>query len=179
MTGLASILSEKFPWTGERIEGQLAFQKKFEIVKLDCPELQKFTGLAFYKAKFSTGYRKFSIIDIVIGVTEIEEVYLLINPLFADSYSTLLKPLEEIKSSDAGPSLISEIVFLFKETGAVISKIDGNRYQLWFGNEKWRVMIFALKENLVLRIVPNSSMGVLFRIQNWIRDWVFYIKDAL
>lgn len=113
----------KFPKTEERIEGRLVFLDQHGIIELDRPLLQKRTGLKFYRVKFFTGYRKFTVIDAVVGLSGDNEVFLLINPIFSDRYYNIIKLFERIQAVDVDQSVISEVVSLYKETGANVTEI--------------------------------------------------------
>jgi len=158
MTDIQIILASKFPKTEERVEGRLVFLEKYEIIKLDSPRLQTITELDFYKTKFFTGYHKFTIIDIVVGLSKDNEVFLLTNPIFTEKYSDLNNIFEEVKSVQVDERLISELVDVYRATGAKITEISANKYQIWFGNNKWRILDFEINETLKIKTTPNSTL---------------------
>ena len=179
MTELQTILTTRFAATKERIEGHLIYLKNYGLIKLNQPKLGQKTNLDFYRAKFFTGYRKFSTIDIIIGVSaDNRDIYLLTNPLFSDQYSNLIGPLEKIQKQDIDQQLINEIIELYKEVGTNITPVDpkNNLYQIWFGRDKWRMMKINHDVTLTIETKPNvgtansgadgRSMSILLRIKH-------------
>lgn len=153
---LEDILTEKFPEKEESFEGDLVFLKHHKITKLEKPLLFKHTALNFYKAKFSTGYRKFKLIDVIIGFSD-KEVYILTNPIFSNKYSNLIQRLEEIKALNSDDSIINEIVDLYKQTGTVITELSKKKHQIWFGNNKWRILEFKIDDTLQINCYQTQK----------------------
>ena len=177
MTDLELILINKFAATEERLEGHLIYLKNYGLTKLNQPRLGQKTNLDFYRAKFFTGYRKFSKIDIVIGVSaDNKEIFLLTNPLFSDKYSNLIEQFKKIQKQDISQQLINEIIELYKEVGTCITIIDAkkNLYQIWFGRNKWRTMKIDHDITLTIKTIPNivnsgtdgRKMSILSRIKH-------------
>lgn len=158
MTDIQTILKNKFPKTEERVEGQLVFLDQQEIIRLDSPRLQAITNLDFYKTKFFTGYRKFTIIDAVVGLLNDNEIFILTNPLFSDKHSDLIKVFENVKSTNVDKDLISDLVDMYRETGANITDIGAYKYQIWFGDNKWRILDFEINGTLKIKTTPNSTL---------------------
>jgi hypothetical protein len=151
MTDIQIILKSKFPKTEERVEGRLVFLDQHEIIRLDSPRLQAITKLDFYKTKFFTGYRKFTIIDTVVGLSNDNEVFILTNPLFSDKYSDLIKIFENVKSAHVDKGFISDLVDMYRATGAKITDIGADKYQIWFGDNKWRILDFEINGTLKIK----------------------------
>ena len=160
MTDIQTILKNKFPKTEERVEGRLVFLDQHEIIRLDSPRLQAITKLDFYKTKFFTGYRKFTIIDTVVGLSNDNEVFLLTNPLFSDKYSDLIKIFENVKSANVDKGFISDLVDMYRATGAKITDIGADKYQIWFGDNKWRILDFEINGTLKIKTTPNSGFAL-------------------
>ena len=151
---LDSILTDRFPATDDRLEGQLVYLQNYGLTKLQRPTLQQATGLDFYKARFFTGYRKFSTIDVVIGLNvSNNQIGLLTNPVFSDKYSDLLPYLEKIQEADINQQLINDIIELYKDAGTIITEIDTNNnlYQIWFGDGKWRMLKIGKSPSLTIK----------------------------
>ncbi|QZK89300.1 hypothetical protein K5V07_01850 [Flavobacterium sp. CHNK8] len=164
MTDIQTILTSKFPKTEERVEGRLVFLDQHEIIRLDSPRLQAITKLDFYKTKFFTGYRKFTIIDTVVGLSNDNEVFLLTNPLFSDKYSDLIKIFENVKSAHVDKGFVSDLVDMYRATGAKITEIGADKYQIWFSDNKWRILDFEINGTLKIKTTLNSTLpkgGVL------------------
>lgn len=162
MTELDLILVNRFPSTEERIEGRLVYLIKYGLTKIDVANLELKTSLAFYKAKFFTGYRKFTIIDVIIGVNHEGQIFLLTNPLFSDKYSDLITQFGNIYQKDIDQCLINEIIELYKIVGTNITEIDpkANLYQIWFGNTKWRKMKIDITGRLTIKITLPWYVGL-------------------
>lgn len=160
MTDPRTILTTKFPKTEERAEGRLAFLEQDGLEKIEKPILQHITKLDFYKAKFFTGYRSAPFAYMIIGVNTDNELFLLANPVFSDKYSDLVKQFEKIKPTLADHPLTTEIVDLYKETGAKITQIGNYQYQIWFGQIKWRILDFEINGTLRIKMTPNSRLPI-------------------
>lgn len=158
MMDINSLLVQKYPTTNERIEGQLVYLENFGVTEFPSPLIEDRTDISIFTTKFSTGYRKFSTIDVVIGTREPDEIFVLTNPIFSDEYSTLTTALEKIGSRDIDQRLINEIVELYKLTGTKITEIETNKFQIWFGDNKWRVMQFEIKGTLKIKTTPNYEL---------------------
>ena len=161
MRDLDSILRDKFPSTEERIEGCLVYLTSYGLTKLSYPILQELLGLEFCKARFSTGYRKFSIIDVIIGFQTVNKyIGLLTNPLFSDKYSDLPGFIESVPEADISQQLINEIIELYKEVGATITEIDkkDSLYQIWLGGHKWRLLKIGKSRHLTIKTTPNRGL---------------------
>jgi len=158
MTDIQAILTSKFPNTEGHVVGQLVFLTQQEIIRLDSPRLQAITELNFYKTKFFTGYRKFTNIDTVVGLSKDNEVFLLTNPLFSDKYSDLIKIFENVKSAHIDKGFISDLVEMYRATGAKITEIGIYKYQIWFGDNKWRILDFEINGTLKIKTIPNSTL---------------------
>lgn len=165
MTDLETLLTIKFPRTNEYIEGQLVFLDQYGVDRIRKTNLENATHLTFYKAKFFTGYKKFTITDIVIGISGDNSIYLLTNPLFSDKYSDIVTQLERINTRLVNHRLISEIIDLYKVTGSSITEISNDKYQIWYGDNKWRVMEFENSITLKIKTVPNIAD------QSVVRSW--------
>jgi hypothetical protein len=159
MTDIQTILTSKFPKTEELVEGRLVFLDQHEIIRLDSPRLQAITKLDFYKTKFFTGYRKFTIIDTVVGLSNDNEVFLLTNPLFSDKYSDLIKIFENVKSAHVDKGFISDLIDMYRATGAKITEIGADKYQIWFGHNKWRILNFEINGTLKIKTTPNNTLN--------------------
>lgn len=157
MTDIKDILRSRFPKTEERIEGQLVFLEQYEIVKLGFLKIQEITKLDFYKIKFFTGYRKFTITDIVVGLSGNQEIFLLANPIFSSKYSNLIKIIEQVEPKEVGEAFISDVVSMYRETGVTITDIDAHNFQVWFGDDRWRILSFEINGGLTIKTIPNSD----------------------
>lgn len=159
MNTVSHILSDNYPSTPERIEGQLVYLEKYGVNKLDTSVINHVMKLDFHKARFFTGYRKFTIIDVVIGICD-ENLFLLTNPVFSDRDSNLIEEFEKINANQINAALIAEIIILYQTTGANITPIDipHNKYQIWFGDKKWRTMKFHMHKTLKIETIPNASL---------------------
>jgi len=158
MTGLKDILIRKFPKPNERIDGQLIFLDQYEIVKLDCKALHDALKLHFFKAKFLIRYGANMHIDIVCGISNDDEIFLLMNPLISDRYSNLVNKFEDIRSEYVNQTLLADIIDVYKETGANITKLNDKKYQIWYGDHKWRVLDFEVNDTLKIRTTPNKNL---------------------
>jgi hypothetical protein len=158
MTDIQTILTTKFPKTDERIEGHLVFLDQYGVDRIRKTNLENVTSLDFYKAKFYTGHRKFTIIETIIGLSGDSNVFLLTNPLFSDKHSDIVNQLERIDSMYVTQSVILEIIDLYKETGASITEIGNDKYQIWHGENKWRIMEFENNRTLKIKTTPNSTL---------------------
>lgn len=154
MKELDLILANRFSSTEERIEDRLVYLIKYGLTKINVANLEQKARLTFYKAKFFTGYRKFSIIDVIIGANHEGQIFLLTNPLFSVKYSDLITQFENIYQKDIDQCLINEIIELYKIVGTNITEIDAttNLYQIWFGNTKWRKMKIDIADRLTIKI---------------------------
>ncbi len=165
MTDINSLLIEKYPFSDERIEGRLVYLNNYGVTRFASPLLEERTKISFFNAKFSTGYRKFRTIDVIIGLRGSDELFTLTNPVFSDKYSNLPTELEKISASDINNSLIFEIVELYKLAGSKITVIDNNKFQIWFGEDKWRIMSFDTSGTLRIKTTPN------YQAQDEKRSW--------
>ena len=174
MIDVKSILSSNYPDTIEKIEGKLVFLPNQDVDALHYPILSKALNLNFFKARFSTGYRKFRNIDVVVGVTgnSTGSVYLLTNPLiFSERYSDLIDQLEKITKEDITADLLNEIIALYKETGVHITpfRLNSHKYQIWFGENKWRILKFEFQQTLKIITRPNyiSNETLITRLKKF------------
>lgn len=157
MTEIHNILTSKFPKTVDRIEGRLVFLDQHEINKVISHKLEALCKLDFYQAKFFTGYHKFTIIDVIVGCSKDNEVFLLTNPLFSERYSNLIPVLENINAEQVNQEVITEIVECYKRTGAKITAINEHNFQIWFGESAWHILSFEFNQNLKIKSTPNSK----------------------
>ena len=148
----------------KNFEGQLIYKEEYGIEILDFPSIEEQIKLNFFKGKFSTGYRKFSVIDVVIAKSQLNDIFLMTNPVFSDRYSSLTKVLEEIKEQEITPDLIQQIVELIRITGVKITAISDKEYQIWFGDDKWRLLEFKTNRTLKIEMKSNYELD---RKLNW------------
>src|SRR5215203_3164243 len=113
MEDINLILANKYPKTKELKEDQFVYLEDYGITKLDYPSLEEKTKLVFYKTKFFIQKPLNQYLDVVIGLSPDNQVYLVINPMLSNKYSNLVNKLEEIKNSDVSNNLLAEIISMF------------------------------------------------------------------
>jgi hypothetical protein len=155
MKDINSLLLKKYQTADERIEGRLVYLENFGVAGFASPLIAEKTNISFFTAKFSTGYRKFHTIDVVIGARGLDELFVLTNPVFSDKYSNLTMELEKIEAKDIEQPLINEIAELYKLAGTKITEIENNKFQIWSGDNKWRIMEFETNATLKIIMTPN------------------------
>jgi len=165
MKDINLLLVETYPTADERIEGRLVYLEKYGVTRFTSPLLEEKSNLSFFTTKFSTGYRKFVTIDAVIGARGLDELFVLTNPIFSEDYSNLVMELEKIETKDIDQPLINEIIELYKLTGTKITEIENSKFQIWFGDSKWRIMEFETKRNLKIETTSN------YNLQNDKKTW--------
>ena len=175
MEDIRSLLLCNYPTTSERIEGKLVYLDSYGINSLHFPSLSGVMNLQFFKAKFFTGYRKFTKVDVIVGVAG-KQTYLLLNPVFSNGYSSLVEHLEQIDSNYINGNVLGEIVTMYKETGVDITPIGrGNKtYQIWFGKAKWRMLRFETHKTLKIIMIPNYRFYIVW--PSWVMKLFMFGK---
>ncbi|GAO45381.1 hypothetical protein FPE01S_05_00780 [Flavihumibacter petaseus NBRC 106054] len=152
------LLTEKFPEPEVPVKGQLVFLGSYDDISDECPELQKLTQLSYLKAKFFTGFRNAPFIPAIVGVSEDSQVFILTNPLFSDWYCTLIGEFAKIDAAGVDDAVLSEILYLIRETGTAMWKISRTKYHVGVGEIQWGVLDFEI--NGTLKIYTRSFHGL-------------------